>query len=64
MHRRTLLASAVAALAAPKSAVAAETSDVIVIGAGIAGLTSALILQDAGMKVRVLEGMRCPCLGF
>jgi len=35
---------------------AAETSDVVVIGAGLAGLYAALTLQDAGMKVRVLEG--------
>jgi monoamine oxidase len=56
LPRRTMLGGAMAALTVPRIAAAAEPSDVIVIGAGIAGLTAALVLQDAGMKVRVLEG--------
>jgi monoamine oxidase len=56
LPRRTMLGGTMAALAAPRNAAAADTSDVIVIGAGSAGLTAALVLQDAGMKVRVLEG--------
>ena len=32
--------------------------DVVVIGAGLAGLHAALILQDAGCDVRVLEAQQ------
>lgn len=33
-----------------------DPADVVVVGAGIAGLTAALVLQGAGREVRVLEG--------
>ena len=41
----------VAALAASR-----RDADVIVIGAGLAGLNTAITLQDAGLSVLVLEG--------
>ena len=60
MNRRDfLIRSAVAAsLAAPGARAwsAAADADVIVIGAGLSGLNAALILEEAGAKVLVLEG--------
>ena len=59
--RRQLLQYAVGAaatLAWPVRARGAGEPDVIVIGAGLAGLNAASILSDAGLKVRVLEGSR------
>ncbi len=58
LDRRTLLAGAGAAatLSAAPGLLRAQSKDpVIVLGAGLAGLSAALTLQDAGMAVRVLE---------
>ena len=35
---------------------AQKSADVVVIGAGLSGLAAALLLQDAGVKVKVIEG--------
>ncbi len=35
---------------------AEDISDVIVVGAGLSGLYSAILLEENGLKVRVLEG--------
>lgn len=59
LDRRTLMAAAgaAAALAATPSVLRArDKGRVLVLGAGLAGLNAALILQDAGLDVRVLEG--------
>ncbi len=63
ISRRTALATAAAATTAlaGRGAQAATTraatrSDVIVIGAGLSGLNAALILEELGAKVTVLEG--------
>ena len=60
MHRRTFLKTvgASAALAAnPLRSMAQEKpSDVIVIGAGLAGLNAALLLEEMGARVTCLEG--------
>jgi len=59
-RRRILLAStatlASGGLAIPSIIRAEASTDVIVIGAGLAGLRSALMLEEAGYKVQVLEG--------
>ena len=59
LTRRTALksgfAAAIVAGAAPRSAWAATETDVIVIGAGFAGLSAARLLERAGLKVTVLE---------
>jgi monoamine oxidase len=58
LDRRTLLAraGAAAALSVAPGLLRAQSKDpVIVLGAGLAGLSAALTLQDAGMAVRVLE---------
>ena len=39
----------------PSSDTAADRVDVAVVGAGLAGLTIALRLAEAGLKVRVVE---------
>jgi monoamine oxidase len=62
--RRTALKSAsVAALATsvgvgltPRSVRAQNQSDVLIIGAGLAGLSAAHVLQDQGYSVQVIEG--------
>ncbi len=61
ISRRALLANSAAGLAAlglPRvfGAATARTPDVIVIGAGLSGLNAALMLEDSGFKVTVLEG--------
>lgn len=61
MNRRSAVtgaaAGAVAGLAA-RAGRAATTADVVVIGAGLAGLNAALHLEAAGAKVTVLEAAR------
>lgn len=56
-RRKTLGAIGASALlpSAAKRAFAAESADVIIIGAGLAGLNAAINLQDEGMSVIVLE---------
>lgn len=61
MSRRAFLASSAAGMASVSAAGvfgagAQSKPDVIVIGAGLAGLNAALMLQDSGFSVRVLEG--------
>jgi monoamine oxidase len=57
LSRRRFLAVAVAAVSASSHPVVAQTqtADVLVIGAGIAGLAAARALTDAGLRVKVLE---------
>jgi monoamine oxidase len=55
-RRRFLIsASAVPLASGLRAARAAEKADVVVIGAGLAGLNAALILADQGARVTVLE---------
>jgi monoamine oxidase len=59
VSRRVVLQSALAAAVAGTLArpVRAQAGlDVIVIGAGLSGLNAALLLQEQGLRVRVLEG--------
>ncbi|MDX2141770.1 MAG: NAD(P)/FAD-dependent oxidoreductase [Rhodospirillaceae bacterium] len=57
LSRRHLIASAAAApLIRTGRAKAADTVDVVVVGAGLSGLNAAWILSDAGYDVAVLEG--------
>jgi monoamine oxidase len=58
LDRRTLLKSSAALAAASYIPVARaqEVADVIVIGAGLSGLNAALLLEEQGQKVIVLEG--------
>jgi len=59
LNRRKFVASGVAAGVAagfaPGMAFAAERADVIVIGAGLSGLNTAMILKEQGYKVLVLD---------
>ena len=58
MKRRSFLlgaAAGAAVLATRGAGAAAEKRDVIVIGAGLAGLGAALMLRDAGLSVLLLE---------
>jgi monoamine oxidase len=57
LSRRHVLATAAATpLLRTGRATAAETADVVVIGAGLSGLNAAWILSEAGYDVAVLEG--------
>ncbi len=58
LDRRTLLKSSaiIAAASYIPGARAQEVADVIVIGAGLSGLNAALLLEEQGQKVIVLEG--------
>ncbi|MBT6962085.1 MAG: NAD(P)-binding protein, partial [Rhodospirillaceae bacterium] len=57
-NRRTALklGSAAAATLAASKAQAQKDPDVIVIGAGLSGLYSAMLLAEAGATVQVIEG--------
>lgn len=57
--RRTLLKASTALIAGgllPKSARAATKFDVVVVGAGLSGLYAAMLLEEQGATVQVLEG--------
>jgi monoamine oxidase len=61
LSRRGVLAGGSAALAAglaPRSAWGRTSHDVVVIGAGLAGLHTAHLLEAAGLRVTVLEAAR------
>jgi monoamine oxidase len=55
-RRNSILLASAATLAAARPARARTRPDVLVLGAGLAGLYAALTLEEAGMKVQVLEG--------
>ncbi len=59
VNRRTILQAAGAvtlAAAAPRALRAQNRHKVVIIGAGLSGLGAALLLQDAGLDVQVIEG--------
>lgn len=55
LNRRQFLGAGVAAAMLPATLHAASKPDVIVLGAGLAGLNAALLLEQFGLSVRVLE---------
>ena len=55
LTRRTFIVGTAAMAAACSMGFRQETADVVVLGGGLAGLQSALMLREAGMKVIVLE---------
>lgn len=60
ISRRVVLQGGTAAIlsgvARPRKLLAATDADVIIIGAGLAGLNAAITLQDEGISVLILEG--------
>lgn len=55
LNRRTFIAAAAATPLIPRMALAAERTDVIIIGAGLSGLNAAMTLKEFGMRSIVLE---------
>jgi len=56
LRRRTLLGGMAAAVAAPQAFALTKTAwDVVVVGAGLAGLHAAELLEAQGLKVQVVE---------
>jgi monoamine oxidase len=53
---RSAVATSLAVMPGRAAWAASESADVIVVGAGLAGLNAALTLEDAGLSVIVLEG--------
>lgn len=58
LSRRAVVGAAIVVGAAPRVAWGKTQADVIVVGAGLAGLNAALTLEAAGLKVIVVEGER------
>ncbi len=59
LTRRTVLkaiGAASVAAGSPRVLRAQKQADVIIIGAGLSGLTAALLLQESGVNVQVIEG--------
>ncbi len=57
MSRRTAIAgTASAAALASRPLHAATESDVVIIGAGLSGLYAAMLLEESGYSVSVIEG--------
>jgi monoamine oxidase len=59
VDRRTLLAAGLSVAAAPLTRVRAASGnghDVVIIGAGLSGLYAAMLLEELGVRVLVLEG--------
>jgi monoamine oxidase len=56
--RRAVIGAAIVAGAVPRVAWGRTEADVIVVGAGLAGLNAALILEAAGLNVIIVEGER------